>query len=382
MLYIKNNANNPYFNTAAEEYILENFENFHDDNIFMLWQNEPCVYLGANQNAYAEINLDYAAENNIKIVRRLSGGGCVYHDMGNINFSFFTDLSNININDNDINDIPGVSNSPNSPNLRKSQESQNEFILNFEYYTKPIINALQNLGIRAELTGRNDLTVSGVKFSGNAQCVYTPKKNKHGGKKLLHHGTILFDADMQKLSRVLNADEEKIKGRNVKSIKSRVTNLIDCLPENQKISAGEFKNYIENYFISENQNNCKIYYFSREDIKNIQCLADNYYYTDSFIYGSNLQYSFRNKKRFDFGTLEVCFNVRDSKIKDAKIYGDFFCGPKGANGIKELENCLNGLSHDVNSIKKGLCNYLDMSHTCVNEFIKGCDICKFLELFI
>ena len=350
MIYIKSVSDNPYFNTASEEYILENFNKFNNtdgdntEDIFMLWRNVPCVYLGVNQNAYAEINLDYAEKNNIKIVRRLSGGGCVYQDMGNINFSFFSNASGENI-------------------------------LNFEYYTKPVINALKNLGIEAELKGRNDLLINGVKISGNAQCVYNSKISP-GTKRILHHGTVLFDADMTKLSQVLNADEEKIKSKSIKSVRSRVANVADCLPEDKKIAAGQFKDYLEDYIVSEN--NCKIYNFTEEDIKNIQYLTDNYYCTSKFIYGTNLKYSFRNKKYYNFGTVEICFNVNNAEIKDAKIYGDFF----GESDIKELEEFLNGLPHDNKIIKESLYNNFDKSEKNISRFIKGCDIEKFAELFV
>ena len=357
------NIHNPYFNTASEEYILENFDSINsicnnnkidnnkncEETIFMLWQNEPCVYLGRNQNAYAEINLDYARENNIKIVRRLSGGGCVYQDMGNINFSLFSNAAE-------------------------------EMILNFEYYTKPVINALQNLGVNAELKGRNDLVINGLKFSGNAQCVYRAKgsESSEKNKRILHHGTILFDADMSKLSGVLNADKEKIKSKGVKSIRSRVTNVADHLhlPESQKMTAEQFFNYLENYIISENQ--CKIYDFNENDVKNIEYLADNYYCTHKFIYGVNLEYSFKNKKYFDFGTVEVCFNVWDFKIKNVKIYGDFF----GETDITELEKFFNGLPHDINIIKENLYNNFNKSDKNISRFIKGCDIDKLSDLFI
>ncbi|MCL2774341.1 MAG: lipoate--protein ligase [Oscillospiraceae bacterium] len=350
MIYIKSASNNPYFNTASEEYILENFDKFksaagnNTEDIFMLWQNVPCVYLGVNQNAYAEINLDYAMKNNIKVVRRLSGGGCVYQDMGNINFSFFSNASEENI-------------------------------LNFERYTKPVINALKDLGVDAGLKGRNDLLIDGMKFSGNAQCVYTAKKTQPGKKRILHHGTILFDANISKLSQVLNADEEKIKSKGVKSVRSRVTNVIDYLPGNKKMTSAQFKDYLENYIVSEN--NCKIYNFCDEDIKNIQYLADNYYCTSKFIYGTNLIYSFRNKKYFDFGTVEICFNVQDFKLKDVKIYGDFF----GESDIKELESFLNGLPHDIKVIKERLYNNFDKSEKNISRFIKGCDIENFSGLF-
>lgn len=384
MICIKNNINNPYFNTASEEYILENF----DEDIFMLWQNEPCVYLGINQNAYAEINLQYAHTNNIKVVRRRSGGGCVYHDMGNINFSFFTDLTEASDLPNPTYSINTVVNASNKPveSIESIESNKSEgYILDFEYYTKPVINALKNLGINAELKGRNDLLIDSMKFSGNAQCLYTTKTRNPGRKKLLHHGTILFDSDITRLSHVLNADEEKIKSKSVKSIRNRVTNVKRHLSDNHKMSAEEFKNYLESYIISEYEeyeNNCKIYNFSQEDIKNIQKLADNYYCTPDFIYGTNMKYSFRNKKRFDFGTVEICFNVRNFKLRDVKIYGDFFGGASGINDIEKIEECLNGLPHEISSLKKGLRSYFEESQTDINAFIKGCDIDKFLELFI
>lgn len=340
MIYIKNNSNNPYFNTASEEYILENFDDGR--NAFMLWRNEPCVYLGKNQNAYAEINLEYAAKNNIKVVRRLSGGGCVYHDMGNINFSYFSPVSD---------------------------EGDDGKILNFGHFTKPVIHALQNLGVKAELIGRNDLLIEGMKFSGNAQYVH---KNKAGIKKILHHGTILFDADMSKLSEVLNADEEKIKSKSVKSVRSRVTNVINHLPGDKKMTADEFYKYLEDYVISEN--GCDVYDFTEEDIKSINFLADNYYNTNKFIYGANLKYSFKKKKYFEFGTVEVCFNAQDSMIGDAKIYGDFF----GEADIQLLEEHFNGLPHDRAAIKEKLEN-ADME---IGKFIKGCDAEKLLSLFV
>lgn len=335
MLFIKNlGIFNPYFNLASEEYILENMNGF--DDIFMLWQNEPSVILGANQNAYAEINLDYADKNNIKIVRRLSGGGCVFHDSGNVNFSF----------------------------AEKIGSENDGRILNFEYFVQPVIDALQNLGLNAELKGRNDLLLDGAKFSGNAQRVY---KNQAGVKKILHHGTILFDSDMGRLSQVLNADEDKIKSNSVKSVRSRVTNIRPHLKKD--MPPQEFINYLENYMIKEK--NCEMYHFSQTDIKNIEEIAEKYS-SPEFIFGAKLKYEFANKKRFDFGSVEIKFNVKAYKISEAKIYGDFF----GELDIKELEDSLNGLPHDMNIIKNALCG------KNIEKYIKGCDLEKFVSIII
>ncbi|HRC66441.1 MAG TPA: lipoate--protein ligase family protein, partial [Bacteroidales bacterium] len=148
MFCINNQNTNPYFNLASEEYLLKNYE----EDVFMLWRNEPSIIIGKHQNALAEINIEYVKENHIKVVRRITGGGAVFHDLGNLNFTF-------------------ISNSPNS-----------KPVMNFKKYTQPIVDVLVNLGVDARFEGRNDIVIDGKKISGNAECVY---KNR-----FLHHGTI------------------------------------------------------------------------------------------------------------------------------------------------------------------------------------------------
>ena len=157
-----------------------------NDDVFMLWQNEPTVVIGKNQNAFAEINMDYIKKNNIHIARRITGGGAVYHDLGNVNYTFISNQG----------ETAGI---------------------DFAYFTAPIIEALGTLGINAVLSGRNDLMIGDKKFSGNAQHT---KANR-----VLHHGTLLFDSELDILSYALNVDEEKIKAKAIKSARSRVTNL-------------------------------------------------------------------------------------------------------------------------------------------------------------
>ena len=195
MRYIKLCSNDPYYNLAVEEYLLNNSE----EDIFMLWQNAPTVVIGKNQNAYAEVNLEYAREKEIKISRRITGGGAVYHDLGNINYTFIT-------------------------SEKKARA------LDYEYFTRPIIDALKFLGLDCKLSGRNDLECDGRKFSGNAQFC--------SNGRILHHGTLLFNTDVSEMSAVLKVDKEKLEYKAVKSHKGRVINLIDLL-EN-KISAYEF----------------------------------------------------------------------------------------------------------------------------------------------
>lgn len=333
MIYLKNTNTDPYFNLASEEYILKTF---HDD-VTMLWQNKATVVLGKNQNAYAEINLNYTTEHNISVTRRLTGGGCVFHDLGNINFSFISNIS--------------------------SEKKQN--ILNFKFFTEPIIDALQNLGVNAEFKGRNDLAIDDMKFSGNAQCVYKTSATE----KILHHGTILFNADMSRLAGALNVDEEKIKSKGIKSVKSRVTNIYSHLPEENKMQTDEFMQYLEDYII--NKNNCVVMSFSENDIKEIQGLADSKYKSKEFLYGSPIKYSFKKKNYFEFGTVEIYFNVEKSKIKDLKIFGDFF----GKLNISEFENYLNETPHNLDDLKEKL------SKIDVGLYINGADSEKILKMF-
>ena len=196
-------SKDPYLNLAIEEYLFRNTT----DDIFMLWQNEPTVVIGKNQNVYAEINREYTKEHNIKIARRITGGGAVYHDLGNVNYTFIS--------------------------------SRNKEGIDFKYFTAPIIDALKAIGVNAELSGRNDITVNCKKISGNAQ--YSTDT------RTLHHGTLLFDSDLSVLSSALNVDEEKIRSKAISSTRSRVINIKDLILENYKTD--EFIDIIKNHII-------------------------------------------------------------------------------------------------------------------------------------
>lgn len=307
MLYIYNKSTNPYFNLAAEEYVLKNFK----EDCFMLWQNATSVIIGKNQNSLAEINLDYVNKNNIPVVRRLSGGGAVFHDLGNVNFTFIT-------NDND------------------------DFV-NFEKFTKPIIGVLNDkLDIKAELSGRNDLTINDQKFSGNAQYNYE--------NRVLHHGTLLFASSIANISDSLKVKASKFEGKSVKSVKSRVTNISSHL--NSPLTIEEFINLTMNYVQENNLSEGKIYNFSEEDIKNITNLCDDKYSTWDWNFGKSPKYNFNNEKRFKGGTVEINFNVVKGIIKDCKIYGDFF----SKKDIIDVENVLINTKHKYDDVYSKLKN--------------------------
>ena len=306
MLYIYNKNTNPYFNLAAEEYVLKEFQ----EECFMLWRNEPSIIVGKNQNTLAEINLDYVRQHKIPVVRRLSGGGAVFHDLGNLNFTFI-------VNE----DVSSFS--------------------DFRRFTQPIIDVLRKLSVNAEFSGRNDITIDGKKISGNAQYYY---KNR-----ILHHGTLLFSSSITDLSAALKVRPVKFEDKGVKSVSKRVTNISEHLKE--PITIEQFIDLIMNH-IREQTGGREMYEFTQEDIKKIEKLVREKYSTWEWNFGTSPDYKFKNEKKFAGGTVEVNLNVEKGIIKDIKIYGDFF----GKYDVSEVENLLKGVKHSEEEIRKVLSN--------------------------
>jgi len=310
MLLIYNEKTNPYFNLAMEEYLLKNF----NEDMFILWRNDKSVIVGKNQNTLSEINLEYIKENSIPVVRRQSGGGAVFHDLGNINFTFIS--------------------------------NNNESFNDFKKFTTPIIELLKTLDINAEFSGRNDLLIDGCKFSGNAQYNY---KNK-----VMHHGTLLFSSQISDLSNALKAKPLKFEGKGVKSVKARVTNISDHLKEPMDVL--EFKDLIMNYFSKTNPNN-KYYNLSKLDIENINKLVEEKYSTWDWNFGYSPKYSLYNELKYPGGNVEFNLNVDKGIIKDIKFFGDFF----GKCDISHIENLLSNTKHEEESIKNIL-NSIDINN--------------------
>ncbi|MCX8054531.1 MAG: lipoate--protein ligase [Ignavibacteria bacterium] len=307
MLCILNNSTEPYFNLAAEEYFFNNF----NENIFMLWRNSPAIIVGKHQNTLAEINYDYVKENNIKVVRRMTGGGAVFHDLGNINFTFI-------------------------------ETGESEKLVDFRKYVQPILDILLKLGVNAKFEGRNDLTIDGKKFSGNAEHVY---KNR-----ILHHGTILFSAKMSDLTQALNVKDVKYTDKAVKSVRSRVTNVSEHLQA--PLTVLEFINLVFNHIL-EMYEDAQIYEITDEDIQKINQLVENKYSTWEWNFGYSPEYNFSKSVRTEGGTLEVSMFVENGIIQRLRFYGDFFTH----RDISEIEEAFVSIQHREDQVKQVLSHF-------------------------
>lgn len=307
MKYIKNNSTDPRYNLALEEYAFKNLD--LQDDCVILWRNEPSVIIGKNQCALEEINSQYISENNIHIVRRLTGGGAVYHDLGNLNFSFITKVSSL-------------------------EE------IDFKKYTFPVINALDKLGVKCELSGRNDLTIDGKKFSGIAQSITKGR--------VLNHGTLLFDSKLETLSNALNVKKEKIESKGLKSVRSRVTNIKDYIKKD--IDIFEFRNLIFKYLFEYEKSPMIKYELTEEDKEAINSLMQEKYSSWEWNYGKSPKFNFQNSKKFDAGILDVRINVEDGLIESCKMYGDFF----GTEDVAKFEELLTGLKYQKEDISRVL----------------------------
>ena len=277
MLSIIDNHTDPYWNLAAEEYLLGKF----DCPVFRLWRNSPAVIVGRNQNALAEINREYIESKGIAVVRRLSGGGAVYHDLGNVNYTFIDACSR-----------------------RESSEEM------FRRFTAPVIAALAELGVDAKLEGRNDLLIDGRKFSGNAIYVR--------GGRVMHHGTMLFSSSLEDMAAALSSDTSKFTGRAVASRRSRVTNIIEHL--DRPMTAEAFMEFIGNEVAKEAEVNA----YTPGDILAIDRLADGKYRKNEWNFAAGPAYSYSRTAHFPCGTLTLNAKIEKGRIEDMTICGDYF----------------------------------------------------------
>ncbi|MBQ2242900.1 MAG: lipoate--protein ligase [Bacteroidales bacterium] len=313
MRCIADKGHDPYFNLAAEEYLLKGCS----EPIFRLWRNSPSIIIGKNQNAAAEINAQFVHEHNIPVVRRLTGGGAVFHDLGNINFSFI--------------------------DTRVDGEDTSAM---FARFTAPIIAALRKLGVEAYLEGRNDLLIDGRKFSGNAICVHRDR--------VLQHGTLLFSASIADLSGALNARPEKFVGKSVQSNRSRVTNISEHLP--QAMGIEEFMDFIYREVGAGQASD-----YTSEEVAAIEKLRDEKYATAGWNWGTSPKYTYSNIVKLPSGLVEIFLNVEKGIIRECRICGDyFFTAP-----TSELEEALVGVLNRYDDI------FAAVSSIDLNSYISG-----------
>ncbi|MDP4280922.1 MAG: lipoate--protein ligase [Bacteroidota bacterium] len=325
MLIIRRHNTDPYFNLATEEYVLKEIP----EDSFMLWRNEPSIIVGKHQNTLAEINVDYVRENHIKVVRRLSGGGAVFHDLGNLNFTFI-------------------------------HHGLHDDLIDFRKYTLPILEVLNGLGIDARFEGRNDLTINGMKFSGNAEHVH---KNS-----VLHHGTLLFSSQMTDLSKALKVNPLKFRDKAVKSIHSRVTNISNHLLN--KMDVLEFADKIQNHVL-EKYPDARFYDLSKEDHERIQDLVKEKYGTWDWNFGFSPHYNFRKMIRTKkSGTIDLNLDVREGIIQNVRIFGDYF----GKYDTEVIQSALVSVPHEESDIREALQDFEIsdyFTNLTLDEFIEG-----------
>lgn len=313
MIYIESRSTNPYYNLALEEFIFERMD--QRQSYFFLWQNDNTIVVGRFQNTAEEINQESVNAHGILVVRRLSGGGAVYHDRGNLNFTFITD-------------------------------QRRHAGLNFRVFTRPILLTLEKFGVHAEFSGRNDLMLDGRKFSGNSQYV------SHG--RVLHHGCIMLDSNLDRVRDALRVRDAKFTSKSVKSVRSHITTINEHSP--RPITMEEFRDALKQQVFAEN--NITEYVLTEADREAVLTLMHDKYETWNWNYGVTRAYSIRREQKFDCGLVTLDMDVEHGIISEIRISGDFF----GNGNLRQLERNLKGVALDGDLPQKlkdlGIENYI------------------------
>lgn len=318
MIFIDNeNQNDASINLAIEEYLIRNIA--LEDEILLFYINGPSIIIGRNQNTVEEINVDHVRANDIKVVRRLSGGGAVYHDLGNLNFSFIAPNSTDNFH-------------------------------NFRKFTQPVIDVLQAMGVPAELSGRNDIVVAGRKISGNAQYV--------SGPRMVSHGTLLWNTKLNVVAESLRVKQAKIESKGIKSVRSRVANITEFLPDPAMDILDFRQKIIESVFAGEK---LRQYQLTAADWEAIHALSAQRYQSWDWNYGRSPAFNLRREMRYGGGGIEALLEVEKGMLKGVKFYGDFF----GQRDVAELEEKLIGCCYEPEALRVCLAD-VETGHYFVN----------------
>lgn len=315
MLFIDNKGiTDPAVNLAIEEYALKHLP--LDDSYLLFYINRPSIIIGKHQNTVEEINNEYVKDNNIQVVRRLSGGGAVYHDLGNLNFSFIT-------------------------------KDDGQSFHNFLKFTQPVIDALLDMGVNAEMTGRNDLQVGEKKISGNAQFATRGR--------MFSHGTLMFNLNLDDVQASLNANPEKFKSKSTKSVRSRVANIADLMDRPMTIE--EFRAELLRHIFGMEPDQVPQYELTEADWAKIHEISAERYQSWDWNYGQSPESNIKHVKKFPVGLIDIRMDLKDGRIREIKIYGDFF----GVGDVADIENALRGKRYEEAEVREALAS-LDIKH--------------------
>ncbi|NLO45226.1 MAG: lipoate--protein ligase [Clostridiales bacterium] len=319
---IAHSRTSPSFNLAAEEHFLRG----RRENFIMLWRNEPSIIIGRNQNAYAELDINFVRENGVTVIRRLTGGGAVFHDLGNINFTF----------------------------IKNGQDG----MADFKEYLEPVVGYLRLIGLDAEFSGRNDILVGGMKVSGSAQT------NCRG--RVMLHGTLLFDASLETLARALSPNPLKLSAKGIKSVKSRVTNIRPHLAADMSVT--EFADGLSKH-LTESEH-CVRYELSDRDEDAVAQLAADKYDTFLWNFGGAPPYSVEKSAMTGGGLVTAAFDIKNDTISDIRIFGDFF----GVKEISDVENILKKTPYEPTAVAGAI------SGINLDDYIFGASAAELVKL--
>lgn len=293
MHYLETGSTNPFYNLAFEEFVLAHRQ---EGDYLLLWQNDNTIVVGQNQNTEAEINRAFVNAHEICVVRRTTGGGAVYHDLGNLNYSFITD-------------------------------AEHAAQIAIQRFTEPVVEALKGLGLAAESSGHNDILVDGRKVSGTAQRLK--------GSRILHHGTLLFNSNPSMVAEALNVDPEKFRSKGAKSVRSRIGNIRPCLERDMTLP--EFWEYLKTALAGSGL--CKEHLLP-EELAGVETLKREKYDTWEWNFGRSPKYDMTNKRYWDGGILEVSASVEQGRIRELAFWGDFLAIDSIEPVTQALRGCL------------------------------------------